>query len=174
MVARAPKYVPRLKQRYREVVVPALMKEFGYKNPMAVPRLEKITINMGLGEAIQNPKALDRAVEELSMITGQRPVITRAKKSIAAFKLRKGMAIGAMVTLRGDRMYEFLVRLLHHLGELTLSRHTSLSYAPVRKGIPSSASSARASSSVLAVVVMQMFMPRALSTLLKSTSGKTS
>ncbi len=113
MVAKASRYVPRLKERYREVVVPALMKEFGYKNPMAVPRLEKITINMGLGEAIQNPKALDRAVEELSLITGQRPVITRAKKSIAAFKLRKGMAIGAMVTLRGDRMWEFLDRLIH-------------------------------------------------------------
>ncbi len=111
MVAQASRYVPRLKQRYREIVVPALMKEFGYRNPMVVPRLEKITINMGLGEAIQNPKALDRAVEELAMITGQRPVITRAKKSIAAFKLRKGMAIGVMVTLRGDRMYEFLDRL---------------------------------------------------------------
>ncbi|RMG46124.1 MAG: 50S ribosomal protein L5 [Acidobacteria bacterium] len=105
--------MPRLKQRYREVVVPALMKEFGITNPMAVPKLEKIVINMGLGEATQNPKVLDVAAEELAAITGQRPVITRARKSIAAFKLRKGMPIGAMVTLRGDRMYEFLDRLIN-------------------------------------------------------------
>ncbi len=113
MATAKPKYVPRLKQRYREVVVPALMKEFGITNPMAVPKLEKIVINMGLGEATQNPKVLDVAVEELAAITGQRPVITRARKSIAAFKLRKGMPIGAMVTLRGDRMYEFLDRLIN-------------------------------------------------------------
>lgn len=113
MATAKPKYVPRLKQRYREVVVPALMKEFGITNPMAVPKLEKIVINMGLGEATQNPKVLDVAAEELAAITGQRPVITRARKSIAAFKLRKGMPIGAMVTLRGDRMYEFLDRLIN-------------------------------------------------------------
>ena len=113
MGAKPAKYMPRLLKRYREAVVPAMIREFGYKNPMAVPRLEKIVINMGLGEAIQNPKALDRATEELAVITGQRPVITRARKSIAAFKLRKGMPIGAMVTLRGARMYEFLDRLIN-------------------------------------------------------------
>ncbi len=105
--------VPRLKEHYRNNVVPAMMKEFGYKNVMAVPRLEKITINMGLGEATQNPRILDSAVEELARITGQRPVITRARKSISAFKVRKGMPIGCMVTLRGDRMYEFLDRLIN-------------------------------------------------------------
>ncbi len=103
----------RLKEYYRSTVVPALMKEFGYKNVMAVPRLEKITINMGLGEASQNPKLLDSAVQELALIAGQRPVITRARKSIAAFKLRAGMTIGCMVTIRGDRMYEFLDRLMN-------------------------------------------------------------
>lgn len=103
----------RLKERYRKEVVPALMRQFKYKNVMAVPRLEKIVINMGLGEAIQNAKVLDAAVEELAAITGQRPVITRAKQSIAAFRVRKGMPIGAMVTLRGDRMYEFLDRLIN-------------------------------------------------------------
>jgi len=113
MVAKAEKYIPRLLRHYREAVVPAMIREFGYKNSLAVPKLEKIVINMGLGEAIQNPKVLDRATEELAAITGQRPVITRAKKSIAAFKLRKGMPIGAMVTLRGARMYEFLDRLIN-------------------------------------------------------------
>ncbi|MCS7316381.1 MAG: 50S ribosomal protein L5 [Bryobacterales bacterium] len=103
----------RLKEYYRSTVVPALMKEFGYKNVMAVPRLEKITVNMGLGEASQNPKLLDSAVQELALIAGQRPVITRARKSIAAFKLRAGMTIGCMVTIRGDRMYEFLDRLIN-------------------------------------------------------------
>jgi len=104
---------PRLKERYRKEVVPVLMKEFGYANPMAVPRLRKIVVNMGVGEAIQNAKLLDAAVRELSQITGQRPVITRARKSIANFKLRKNMPIGAMVTLRGDRMYEFIDRLMN-------------------------------------------------------------
>jgi large subunit ribosomal protein L5 len=113
MAAAKPKYVPRLKQRYREAVVPSLMKELGYLNLMAVPKLEKIVINMGLGEATQNAKVLDLAAEELAVISGQRPVITRARKSIAAFKLRKGMPIGATVTLRGDRMYEFLDRLIN-------------------------------------------------------------
>jgi large subunit ribosomal protein L5 len=102
---------PRLKERYRSEIAPALVKEFKYKNVMAVPRLRKIVVNMGLGEAIQNAKLLDSATVELAQITGQKPVITRARKSIANFKLRKNMPIGAMVTLRGDRMYEFFDRL---------------------------------------------------------------
>jgi large subunit ribosomal protein L5 len=101
----------RLLARYREEIVPELMREFGYKNVMQVPKLEKIVVNIGLGEAIQNAKAIDAAVGDLSAITGQKPVVTKAKKSIAAFKLRAGMPIGAMVTLRGQRMYEFLDRL---------------------------------------------------------------
>jgi large subunit ribosomal protein L5 len=105
--------VPRLKERYQKEIVPALMKEFNYRNVMAVPRLRKIVVNMGLGEAIQNAKLLDSATQELGQITGQRPVITRARKSIANFKLRKNMPIGAMVTLRGDRMYEFIDRLMN-------------------------------------------------------------
>jgi large subunit ribosomal protein L5 len=102
----------RLREKYKQEVAPALAKEFGYKNPMSVPKLEKIVINMGLGEAIQNAKILDVAAGELATIAGQRPVVTKAKKSIAAFKLREGMNIGAMVTLRGDRMYEFLDRFI--------------------------------------------------------------
>jgi large subunit ribosomal protein L5 len=102
---------PRLKERYQQEVVPALLKEFAYANTNAVPRLRKIIVNMGLGEAIQNAKLLDSAAQELGQITGQKPVITRARKSIANFKLRKNMPIGAMVTLRGDRMYEFFDRL---------------------------------------------------------------
>lgn len=103
----------RLKERYRTEVLPRLIKELAYKNCMQVPRLDKIVINIGLGEAIQNAKALDQAVEELTAITGQKPVITKAKKAIANFKLRAGMPIGCMVTLRGERMYEFLDRLLN-------------------------------------------------------------
>lgn len=103
----------RLRNQYRTEVIPALTKHFGYKNVMAVPRLEKAVINMGLGEAIQNGKILDSAVEELGRISGQRPIITRARKSIANFKLREKMAIGAAVTLRGDRMFEFLDRLVN-------------------------------------------------------------
>ena len=103
----------RLKELYEKTVVPALTKEFGYKNPMAVPRVEKICVNIGLGEATQNAKLMDGAVNELGQIAGQRPVITKAKKSIAAFKLREGMPIGCMVTLRGDRMFEFLDRLVN-------------------------------------------------------------
>ncbi len=103
----------KLKDLYQEKVVPALMKRFGYQNRMEVPRLEKIVINMGLGEAIQNIKILDSAVQELSLITGQKPVITKAKKSIAQFKLRAGMPIGCMVTLRKERMYEFFNRLVN-------------------------------------------------------------
>jgi large subunit ribosomal protein L5 len=100
-----------MKERYLKEVVPALLKEFSYPNLMAVPRLRKVVVNMGLGEAIQNAKILDSATAELGLITGQKPVITRAKKSIANFKLRKNMPIGATVTLRGDRMYEFFDRL---------------------------------------------------------------
>ena len=104
---------PRLKQRFRKEVAPALMKEFELKNPMAVPHLEKIVVNVGVGEATQNAKVLDPAANELALIAGQKPVVTRAKKSIAAFKVRAGMPIGAMVTLRGDRMYEFFDRLVN-------------------------------------------------------------
>jgi large subunit ribosomal protein L5 len=103
----------KLKEVYREKAVPALMKRFNYKNRMEVPKLEKIVINMGLGEAIQNIKILDSAALELSQITGQKPVITKSKKSIAQFKLRTGMPIGAMVTLRKERMYEFFNRLVN-------------------------------------------------------------
>ena len=104
---------PRLRVRFEKEIAPALMKEFEMKNPMAAPRLHKIVVNMGVGEATQNAKVLDPAVNELGQITGQKPGVTRAKKSIAAFKVREGQAIGAMVTLRGDRMYEFLDRLVN-------------------------------------------------------------
>jgi len=103
----------RLRDKYTSEVAPALGKEFGYHNPMSVPRIVKIVINMGLGEAIANAKILDTAVNELGTVTGQKPVVTKARKSIAAFKLREGMNIGAMVTLRGDRMYEFLDRFMN-------------------------------------------------------------
>ena len=102
----------RMKLRFRKEGVPALMKELGLKNPMQVPRLEKIVVNMGLGEALANNKILESAVDQLGAITGQKPVVTRARKSIANFKLRQGQAIGCAVTLRGDRMYEFLDRLI--------------------------------------------------------------
>lgn len=101
----------RLKERFKEEVGPALLKEFGYKNPMQLPTVHKIVVNIGLGEAIQNAKAVDAAVNDLKIIVGQKPVVTRAKKSIAQFKVRAGMEIGAMVTLRGERMWEFLDRL---------------------------------------------------------------
>ncbi len=104
--------VPRLKEKYLKEVVPQLMREFGYKNIMEVPRIEKIVLNMGLGEATQNPKVIDHAMEQLAAISGQRPSIRRAKKSIAQFKLRKGMPIGVSVTLRKNRMWEFLDRLI--------------------------------------------------------------
>lgn len=104
---------PRLKEKYLKEVIPAMMQKFGYKNPMQVPKLEKVVINIGLGEALQNPKALDAAVGDLMAITGQRPVVTKAKKSIAAFRVRKGMKIGCMVTLRGDRMYDFVDKLFN-------------------------------------------------------------
>jgi large subunit ribosomal protein L5 len=109
---KAEKYVPRRKQQYRDDVVPKLRKEFGIGNFMAVPRLEKIVLNMGVGEAIQNIKVLDDAADELAQIAGQRPSIRRAKKSIASFKVRQGMPIGCSVTLRGDRMWDFLDRLV--------------------------------------------------------------
>jgi large subunit ribosomal protein L5 len=105
-------YIPRLKTHYTDKVVPALKKQFSYKSPMEVPRLEKIVVNMGLGSAVQNGKIIEAAVAELSMIAGQKPVVTRAKKSIASFKLREGQAIGAMVTLRKERMWEFFDRLV--------------------------------------------------------------
>ena len=104
--------VSRLRERYRTEIAPALMRDLGMKNGMAVPRLDKIVLNMGLGEATQNAKILDSAVEELAAISGQKPVVTKAKKAIANFKLREGTAIGAMVTLRGDRMYEFFDRMV--------------------------------------------------------------
>ncbi len=102
----------RLKDKYKSEIAPALAKEFEIKNPMAVPKVEKIVVNMGLGEASTNAKILDVATEEIKSVTGQKSVVTKAKKSIAAFKLRQGMSIGTMVTLRGDRMYEFLDRLI--------------------------------------------------------------
>jgi large subunit ribosomal protein L5 len=102
----------RLKDKYQKEVIPALKKEFGYANIMAVPKLEKVVINMGLGEATANAKLVDTGADELARITGQKPVVRRAKKSIAAFKVRKGMPIGTMVTLRGERMWEFLDRLI--------------------------------------------------------------
>ncbi len=102
----------RLKEKYRNEIAPALAKEFGIKNSMAVPKISKVVVNMGMGESISNAKILDTAVEELKSVTGQKPVVTKAKKSIASFKLRQGMNIGTMVTLRGDRMYEFLDRLI--------------------------------------------------------------
>jgi large subunit ribosomal protein L5 len=103
----------RLREHYKKNVVPGLTKEFNYKNVMAVPKLEKISINIGLGEATQNSKLMDGAVQELATISGQKPVVTKARKSIAAFKLRENMPIGCMVTLRGDRMYEFFDRLIN-------------------------------------------------------------
>src|SRR3954469_25245217 len=119
----------RLKERYQKEIAPAIAKEFGIENPMAIPRLEKIVINMGLGEAIANAKIVDTGADEIRAVTGQKPVTTRAKKSIASFKLRQGMPIAAMVTLRGDRMYEFLDRLV------------SIALPPVRdfRGVPTNA-----------------------------------
>ena len=103
----------RMKEKYLKEVAPTLRKDFSYKNPMQVPGIHKVVVNIGMGEAIQNAKAMDAAVSDLSTITGQRPVITRAKRSVAAFKLREGMQIGCMVTLRGDRMYHFLDKLVN-------------------------------------------------------------
>ena len=103
----------RLKEKYTKEVVPALMEKFGYKNIMQVPKLEKIVLNMGVGEAVGNPEVLDSAVSDLTLIAGQKPILTRAKKSLAAFKLREGMPIGAKVTLRGERMYQFLDKFMN-------------------------------------------------------------
>jgi large subunit ribosomal protein L5 len=108
-----PPTPPRLRKHYREQVVPAMVQRFDYKNTMQVPRLQKIVVNMGIGEALSNAKLLEAAVEDMTQITGQKPVVTRAKKSIANFKLREGMAIGCRVTLRGARMYEFFDRLVN-------------------------------------------------------------
>ena len=105
-------YQPRLRNKYKDEIVPQLMKDFGFKNVMQVPKLERIVVNMGLGEAVQNAKLVESAAEELKAITGRKPVVTRAKKSIAGFKLREGMPIGVMVTLRGEQMYDFLDRLV--------------------------------------------------------------
>ncbi len=105
--------MPRLKDRYRNEAIPALMKEFNYKNVMQVPRLVKVTLNMGVGAAVADAKQLDAAVRDMAAIAGQKPVITRARKSIAAFKIREGMRIGCMVTLRGDRMWDFLDKLVN-------------------------------------------------------------
>ena len=110
----AADYKPRLRVHYDSKVIPALTKRFSYKNPMMVPRLQKVVVNMGLGAAVQNPKIIDSAVDDLRALTGQKPIITRARKSIATFKLRENLPIGAMVTLRGDRMWEFLDRLISH------------------------------------------------------------
>ncbi len=107
-----PNYVPRMRTKYREKVVPALAKQFAFKNPMMVPRLQKVVVNMGLGQAVGNPKIIDSAVEEMRAITGQQPVVCRAKKSIASFKLRENLPIGVRVTLRKQRMWEFVDRLI--------------------------------------------------------------
>jgi large subunit ribosomal protein L5 len=106
------RYVPRLKVRYREEVLPRLRQELGYANGMEVPRLQKVVINMGVGDALKDARMLEAATQDLAVITGQRPVVTKARKSIAGFKLREGMSIGAKVTLRGDRMWEFVDRLI--------------------------------------------------------------
>ena len=103
----------RLKAKYQQDIVPALQKEFSYKNPMQVPTVKKVVVNIGMGEAIQNVKAMDAAVGDLAAITGQRPIITRAKRSVATFKLREGMQVGCMVTLRGERMFQFLDKLMN-------------------------------------------------------------
>ena len=111
-IQQAGRYVPRLKSEYNEEIVPALMERFDYTNQMQVPRLVKISVNMGIGEGTTNPKSVDTAAKDLAIITGQQPVIIKAKRSVAGFKLRAGMTVGCKVTLRGDRMYEFLDRLL--------------------------------------------------------------
>jgi len=107
-----PGEIPRLKNKYREEVVPSLTKQFGFRNAMEVPRLEKVVLNMGLGEAVSNAKIIESAVQEMAAISGQKPIVTRAKKSIATFKLREGQAIGVMVTLRAERMWEFADRFI--------------------------------------------------------------
>jgi large subunit ribosomal protein L5 len=108
-----PVPVPRMKERYQQEIVPAMIKEFGYSNVMQAPRLVKVSVNVGLGEALQNSKAIEAAVGDLTIITGQKPVVTKARRSVAAYKLREGMPIGAMVTLRGNRMWDFIDRLIN-------------------------------------------------------------
>lgn len=108
-----PQPVPRLKERYNAEIVPAMMKEFGYDNVMQVPRLQKVAVNIGLGEALQNSRAIEAATGDMAVITGQRPIVTRARRSIATYKLREGMPIGAMVTLRSNRMWDFVDRLIN-------------------------------------------------------------
>ncbi|NNE17745.1 MAG: 50S ribosomal protein L5, partial [Myxococcales bacterium] len=105
-------YEPRLRKKYKEEIIPQLMKDFSFANVMQVPKLERVIVNMGLGEAVQNAKLIESAVAELTAITGRKPIVTRAKKSIASFKLREGMPIGVMVTLRGEQMYDFVDRLV--------------------------------------------------------------
>ncbi len=105
-------YEPRLRKKYKDEIIPQLMKDFSFKNIMQVPKLDRVVVNMGLGEAVQNAKLIESAVEELTAITGRKPIVTRAKKSIATFKLREGMPIGVMVTLRGEQMYDFVDRLV--------------------------------------------------------------
>ncbi len=112
MAEATTKYIPRLRKKYEEEVAPKLMERFGYKSPMQIPRIKKIVVNMGVGEAVQDIKQLDKAVEDLTLITGQRPEIRRAKKSEAGFKLRKGLPVGARVTLRKERMWDFLDKLI--------------------------------------------------------------
>ena len=160
----------RLKDRYDKEVAPALQKEFGYKNVMAIPKVKKVVVNMGLGEATQNAKIVDTGVDELARVTGQKPVVTRAKKSIAQFKVRKGMPIGTMVTLRGPRMWDFLDRLMavalprvrdfrgvsprgfDGRGNYTLGLKDQLLFPEIDY------------MKVDAVVTTEMFIPRALST----------
>ena len=112
MTTAAPPAGPRMKVRYRDEIVPAMRKKFGYPNPMAVPRIEKITVSMGVGKATENAKAMDAAVADLSQITGQKPIITKSRHAISQFRLRQGQAVGCKVTLRGARMFEFLDRLI--------------------------------------------------------------
>jgi large subunit ribosomal protein L5 len=123
-----------IEQKYKEESVPLMMKEFDYKNRHETPVLEKIVLNMGLGEAIQNPKVIDHATEELARIAGQKPMVTRARKSIAAFKLRKGMPIGCFVTLRKKRMYDFLAKLIH----ISIPRIRDFRGVPYKKGFDGS------------------------------------
>ena len=126
----------RLKERYEKEVAPALKKEFGYGNVMAIPKIEKIVVNMGLGEATQNAKIADTGADEIARITGQKPVTTRSKKSIAQFKVRQGMPIGAMVTLRGERMWDFLDRLISVALPVITRAKKSIAQFKVRKGMP--------------------------------------
>ena len=149
----------RLKELYLKTVVPSLRKEFGYKNIMAVPKMEKIVLNMGLGEASGNAKLIDPAVNEMGAIAGQKPVVTKAKKSIAAFKLREGMAIGCTVTLRGDRMYEFFDRLVN----------VSLPRVRDFRGIPSKSFDGRGNYTL--GIKDQLIFPRSTTTKLKRPKG---